>query len=85
MLGRNDLHWKGDKLYRSGSTRPLIGIEPDPIYPAMWRIRLHDGSPSDIVNKTRAREAAMSIALANLNGREIAREARTGALERRAA
>jgi hypothetical protein len=45
-------------------------IVPDEKYPAvMWRVRLPDGRLTDMVNRTRAKDAAISIALSILNGR----------------
>ena len=67
FLGPNDLTWKGDKLYRNGSRRPLVGIEPDSKYPDMWRVRLWDGSLSDMVSRVRAKDAATCIALREAN------------------
>jgi hypothetical protein len=45
-------------------------ITPDIKYPSMWRVRYPDGSLSDIVNLTRARDGARCLALAVLNTRE---------------
>jgi hypothetical protein len=33
----------------------------------MWRVRLPDGSLSDMVNRTRAKDAAISITLQEIN------------------
>ena len=41
-------------------------------YLGMWRIRMEDGSLSDMVNRTRARDAARSILLGILNAQETA-------------
>jgi hypothetical protein len=43
--------------------RTLLRIERDEVYPEMWRVRRPDGSLTDIVNRTRAKDAAVSIAL----------------------
>ena len=67
FLGPDDLIWKGDALYRKGSTRPLIGIEPDAKFPNMWRVRLLDGSLSDMLSPVRAKDAATCIALREAN------------------
>ena len=67
FLGPDDVTWKGDKLYRNGSIHPLIGIEPDSKYPDMWRVRLWDGSLSDMVSRVRAKDAATCIALREAN------------------
>ena len=47
----------------------------DEKYPeTMWRVRMPDGSLSDMVNKTRARDAARSIASAIMKDREKPKE-----------
>jgi hypothetical protein len=84
MYGNQDLFWRGDCLHRKGAG-PVLSIEPDPVYSGMWRVRRPNGSLTepngsltDMVNKTRARDAARSIALgflnAGLKGRETALE-----------
>jgi hypothetical protein len=40
---------------------------PDDTYPGMWRVRLPDGKLSDMLNPTRARDAARTIALGLVN------------------
>jgi hypothetical protein len=50
--------------YRSRS------IEPDAVHTDMWRVRRMDGTLTDMVNLTRAKDAAMAIALAELNAQE---------------
>ena len=47
---------------RANSNRRLP-IEPDTEWPGMWRVKLPDGGRSDIVNLTRAKDAAATIAL----------------------
>jgi hypothetical protein len=42
--------------------RRVLQIERDAQYPQMWRVRLPDGGLSDMVNLTRAKEAALDIA-----------------------
>jgi hypothetical protein len=65
-----DLTWKGDALHLYGKGKPIVMIVPDEKYPAvMWRVRLPDGRLTDMVNRTRAKDAAISIALSILNGR----------------
>jgi hypothetical protein len=54
--------WNGDELRYSG--RVIGGIVQDKTYPSMWRVRLPDGSLSDMVNRPRAKDAAEVIALA---------------------
>jgi hypothetical protein len=42
--------------------RPVMRIERDSVYPQMWRVRRPDGSLSDMVNLTRAKDAALDVA-----------------------
>jgi hypothetical protein len=73
FLGPNDLIWKDNDIYRNGSTRALIRIERDGRYPNMWRIVRSDGSLTDMMNMTRAKDAAMSLALRALNAPVVAK------------
>jgi hypothetical protein len=61
--GNRQLEWRGSALCRVGSRTPVVTIVPDAKYPGMWRVRRPDGSLSDMVNLTRARDAARGIAL----------------------
>jgi hypothetical protein len=54
------LTWVGDELVYGRTT--LLRIERDRIYPEMWRVRVPDGGLTDMVNRTRAKDAAVSIA-----------------------
>jgi hypothetical protein len=55
-------------LYYGSSRKPVAKIVPDKRYgygsgrTGMWRIELPDGSLSDMVNITRAKDAAAAIA-----------------------
>jgi hypothetical protein len=50
-----DLVWRDSKLYFG---RRVVGeIVPDSKYLGMWRIMRPDGSLSDMVNRTRAKDA----------------------------
>jgi hypothetical protein len=73
MYGQAQLRWDGDQL-RLISGRELLKIEPDQKYPRMWRVRMPDGRLSIMVNRTRAKDAAQTIALSFLNARETRRE-----------
>ena len=68
MYDRQDLIWDGRQL-RLLSNRSLVlaTIEPDQIWPGMWRVRLPDGYLTDMVNLSRAKDAAASLALGVLN------------------
>ena len=61
-----DLHWRDHELHLK-TGRLLATIEPDVTYPKMWRVRLPNGHLTDMVNKTRAKDAAISLALTALN------------------
>src|SRR5262245_35260034 len=67
------LTWIGDELVYG--RRTLLRIERDGVYPEMWRVRLPDGSLTDMVNRTRAKDAAVSIAHRLLNMSESLSEA----------
>jgi hypothetical protein len=60
-----ELEWKGDHLCLG--RRKMLRIVPDEEYPGMWRVEFSDGKLSDMVNRTRAKDAAISIALQLLN------------------
>jgi hypothetical protein len=45
----------------------MLRVVPDATWPGMWRVEISDGRLSDMANWTRIRDAAMSIALAELN------------------
>ncbi len=42
-------------------------IEPDVQWPKMWRVRYTNGTVSDMVNRTRAKDAAESAVLSMYN------------------
>ena len=70
-LRRRNLTWIKDgnywSLQRRGSKELLTRIVPDSQYPNMWRIELDEGKLSDMVNLTRARDAAIAVALKAFN------------------
>jgi hypothetical protein len=81
--GRDRLSWRQDgdcfALYRDRAARPMLRVVPDATYPGIWRVRWPDGRLSDMVNLTRAKDAAVSLALRLLNrerGEETAQAAR---------
>lgn len=68
MIGnRKQARWEGDRLFCekrfSGFT-----IEPDGRYPMMWRVRGPDGLLSGMVNRARAKDFAIDLVLAGLEG-----------------
>src|SRR5437868_4852609 len=70
MIERANLEWKAHGLHLYGKGKPVVTIVPDAKYPAMWRVRLPDGRLTDMANRTRAKDAAASIALGIL-GRSV--------------
>jgi hypothetical protein len=56
--------WKregGDYLL-FGADRLLAAVKPDKDWPGLWRVHLPDGRITDMVNLTRAKDAALSLA-----------------------
>jgi hypothetical protein len=66
------LQWKGDALYLYGKGCAVVRIVSDKTYAGMWRVELPDGRLSDMVNRARAKDVALSIACDVLNQREEA-------------
>jgi hypothetical protein len=69
IFSRLDLNWQKDGeawavRYRS---RVLLQVAPDLTHSGMWRIRHPDGRLSDLVNLSRAKDAATSLAVGILN------------------
>jgi hypothetical protein len=48
-------------LHRGGRGPALAMVEPDALYPGMWRVRMPDGRYSNMVNLAQAKEAALSF------------------------
>ena len=79
VIGRRDLTWRRERdstlvLCRAGSRAILAQIVSDRVYPSMWRVKMPAGKLSDMTNLTRAKDAAMSIALAILNREQKVQE-----------
>jgi hypothetical protein len=72
LIAYGDLTWTGNEL-RLGR-RTIAAIEPDREWPNMWRARI-GGRLTDMANRTRAKDAAMCLALGILNTRERPPEA----------
>jgi hypothetical protein len=73
IFGRQDLKWDGLRL-RLGAGRLLATVEDDAKWAGMYRVRLPGGYLTDMVNLTRAKDAAISLVLAKLNGQETGAE-----------
>jgi hypothetical protein len=71
LYDRDDLKWDGLKL-RARTGRLLATVEPDPEWSPMYRVRLPDGHLTDMLNLTRAKDAAKYLALEALNRRNAA-------------
>jgi hypothetical protein len=65
------LVWEGMRLRLRSSKRFLAVVKPDAGYPNLYRIHLAPDHLSDLLNLTRAKEAAVALALTMLN-REVA-------------
>jgi hypothetical protein len=67
VVNQHELTWKGTALYFK--RRKMLEVIQDAKYPTMWRVKHPDGSLSDMVNLTRAKDAAIYLALAKLDHR----------------
>jgi hypothetical protein len=70
IIGRDRLNWRraNGRLFLFYGSNHLATVEPYSKYPGiMWRIRFLDGRLSDMVNLTRAKDAAIACALRSLN------------------
>jgi hypothetical protein len=70
IVGSDRLNWRdseGRLFLFHGNDRTPVSIEPDPNYTGMHRIRFPDGGLSDMANLTRAKDAAIALALRILN------------------
>jgi hypothetical protein len=71
IVGRDRLRWRRANgrlfLFYGNNDDHLAIVEPDAKYAGMYRIRFPDGGLSDMVNLTRAKDAALAFALRSLN------------------
>jgi hypothetical protein len=65
--GFSNVRWDGFRL-RLASGRLLATIEPD-AQSGLYRVRMPNGSLSGLANLSRAKDAAVSLALVELNAR----------------
>jgi hypothetical protein len=73
FLGLRDLIWDDRQLrLHSIRGRVLAVIEPERQWLGMWRVRMADGHVTDMLNLSRAKDAAASLSLATLNRRQEA-------------
>jgi len=57
---RSKAVWKGRRLYL-GKRRSGYSVVEDGRWPNMWRVLLPDGSLSDMINLSRAKDAALAF------------------------
>jgi hypothetical protein len=60
--------WRGTELYYG--SRKILEVVPDDRWLKMWRVRRPDGTLTDMVNLSRAKDAGLSIARAFLQDGE---------------
>jgi hypothetical protein len=68
IYSRTDLTWNGLTL-RLG-TKIVATVVPDLQFQKMYRVQPPDGTLTDMVNLSRAKDAAISLALSELNKRD---------------
>jgi hypothetical protein len=69
VIGFDELRWRGLALYLGRRATGFV-VVLDPVHAHMWRVRYPDGQLSDLLNLSRAKDAAVGLALAVLNGNE---------------
>jgi hypothetical protein len=71
IVGCDRLNWRDADgrlfLFHGNNRNLLLTVEPDSKYAGMYRIRFPDGGLSDMANLTRAKDAAVTLALKSLN------------------
>jgi hypothetical protein len=68
IYGLQDIRWEGHRL-RLSTGGLLATVEPDGHWAGMYRVRFPNGHLTDMVNLTRAKDAAIVLALTNLNNK----------------
>jgi hypothetical protein len=62
MIKSTELIWRGRGsafvLHTIHSKKTILSVEPDAVYPDMFRVHWPDGGISDMANLSRARDAA---------------------------
>jgi hypothetical protein len=71
IVGRDRLTWRRESgllcLYYRLHHGAIVTVEPDRTYPGLFRVRLPDGDLSEILNLSRAKDAAIAAVLHHLN------------------
>jgi hypothetical protein len=75
IFGRQDIKWDGLRLRLRTGGRLLATVEEDADWVGMYRVRLPGGYVTDMANLTRAKDAAIGLALNKLNSQEKGAEA----------
>jgi hypothetical protein len=60
-------------LHYGQAQSPLVWVEPDSVYPGMWRVVWPDGRVSDMVNLARAKDAALVLCQRGPPARDLVR------------
>jgi len=66
IFGHQDIKWDGLRL-RLCTGRLLATVQADDRWAGMYRVLLSDGHLTDMVNLARAKDAAISLAITELN------------------
>jgi hypothetical protein len=74
LYGRQDIRWDG-RLLRLSTGRLLATVERDAQWAGMYRVRLPGRPLTDMLNLTRAKDAAISLALSALNNEKSDKQA----------
>lgn len=72
----DNLMWDGMRLRLRTSERVLAVLRRDVEYPTLWRAHVGCDHITDLVNLTRAKDAAMCLAIAMLNGEVAIKQSR---------
>jgi hypothetical protein len=70
IVAHRRLQWNGYAVRLDGKGAPLVHLVRDERHFNMWRVALANGQLSDMVNLSRARDAAVCLGLALLNGKQ---------------
>lgn len=72
MYGVRNLKWVKTEVGAAvhagkGKSGRSVRVLPDPTYKGLWRVEYTDGTLSDMVNLTRAKDAAQGILMMTMN------------------
>jgi hypothetical protein len=62
VFGPSEFVFDDDAVVHRGRKTPVLRIVPDAKYPNMWRIEYPNGRLTDMVNRARAKDAALVLA-----------------------